>query len=459
MRHPYLLKLPVGMVDDQPMPQRGPGDPDPLMEPLSDQDLVRLVSELPDVVIVVDVHGRVLWGNGAAERLFERTLGDSFGMSGLDLVHPEDLELVMLSLATIQNKEVGTPLEIRLTTPNGWRLMELVGAPVAWLEEGSILLSLRDLTDRRRYEFAHGRDDRFRALVQSAAVITMLVSPAGVVESSSGALTRMLGHDPEVVEGRPLVELVTDNDRPAVETALERASQGAAAANPVTVTVSLLRQGSITSVPFELAFVNLIDDPTVGGYVVSGHDVTDRKRLEEQLSYQAFHDSLTGLGNRALFQDRLAHALERSGRTDGRLATLFLDMDNLKVVNDSFGHAVGDALLQAMAAILLGCIRKVDTAARLGGDEFGVIVEDFSRQDEVFTLAERILEACRQPMTLGPNSITATVSIGFTFSKPGITVDELLCNADRAMYAAKDHGKDRYAEFEEWMVATAQTAR
>jgi diguanylate cyclase (GGDEF)-like protein len=197
----------------------------------------------------------------------------------------------------------------------------------------------------------------------------------------------------------------------------------------------------------------------VGGYVVSGHDVTDRKRLEEQLSYQAFHDSLTGLGNRALFQDRLAHALERSGRTDGRLATLFLDMDNLKVVNDSFGHAVGDALLQAMAAILLGCIRKVDTAARLGGDEFGVIVEDFSRQDEVFTLAERILEACRQPMTLGPNSITATVSIGFTFSKPGITVDELLCNADRAMYAAKDHGKDRYAEFEEWMVATAQTAR
>ena len=146
------------------------------MEPLSDQDLVRLVSELPDVVIVVDVQGRVLWGNGAAERLFERTLGNSFGMSGLDLVHPEDLELVMLSLATIQNKEVGTPLEIRLTTPNGWRLMELVGAPVAWLEEGSVLLSLRDLTDRRRYELAHGRDDRFRALVQSAAVITMLVT-------------------------------------------------------------------------------------------------------------------------------------------------------------------------------------------------------------------------------------------------------------------------------------------
>jgi diguanylate cyclase (GGDEF)-like protein/PAS domain S-box-containing protein len=429
------------------------------MEPLSDQDLVRLVSELPDVVIVVDVQGRVLWGNGAAERLFERTLGNSFGMSGLDLVHPEDLELVMLSLATIQNKEVGTPLEIRLTTPNGWRLMELVGAPVAWLEEGSVLLSLRDLTDRRRYELAHGRDDRFRALVQSAAVITMLVTPAGVVESCSGALTRMLGHDPEVVEGRPLVELVTDNDRPAVATALERASQGAAAANPVTVAVSLLRQGSNTSVPFELAFVNLIDDPTVGGYVVSGHDVTDRKRLEEQLSYQAFHDSLTGLGNRALFQDRLAHALERSERTDGRLATLFLDMDNLKVVNDDHGHAVGDALLQAMAAILLGCIRKVDTAARLGGDEFGVIVEDFSRQDEVFTLAERILEACRRPMTLGPNSITATVSIGFTFSKPGISVDELLCNADRAMYVAKDHGKNRYAEFEEWMLATVQTAR
>ena len=147
------------------------------MVPPDDACLIRLIQELPDVVIVVDGSGRVLWGNRAAERLFARSLDTAVGMSGLALVHPEDLEFVLLSLGTIQNKTVGAPIEVRLNTPTGWRLMELVGAPVPWLEDGSVLLSLRDLTDRRRFELAHDNDGRFRTLVQNAAVVTMLVDP------------------------------------------------------------------------------------------------------------------------------------------------------------------------------------------------------------------------------------------------------------------------------------------
>ena len=224
----------------------------------------------------------------------------------------------------------------------------------------------------------------------------------------------MLGHDPERVEGRPLAQLVTEEDRPAVAAALERASRGAAAASPVTVTAGLMRYGSDTEVPFELALVNLVDDPTVGGYVVSGHDVTDRKRLEDELSYQAFHDSLTGLGNRALFQDRLSHALEQMERVQQELAVLFIDLDNLKMVNDKLGHAVGDSLLQIFATNLLSCTRKADTAARLGGDEFGVIVEELPHPDAVQTLAQRVLEVCRKPVVIGDKMVAATVSIGFT---------------------------------------------
>ncbi len=408
----------------------------------------RLLRELPDVVVVIDVGGRVQWANRAAEHLFGRSLDESIGMPGLELVHPEDLEFVLLSLGTIQEKEVGSPIEIRLRTPTGWRLMELIGTPVPWFEDGSVLLSLRDLTERRRYELAHDHDARFRTLVQSAAVVTMLVSPGGLVDSCSGAITRMLGHDSDLVEGRPLVDLATDEDRQAIMTALRAASRGADTANPVTVTACLRHAGTDAAIPFELAFVNLVDDPTVGGYVVSGHDVTDRRRLEEQLSFQAFHDSLTGLGNRALFQDRLEHALARADRCSIGMALLFLDIDDFKTVNDSLGHGIGDALLQAVAANLSTCLREADTAARLGGDEFGVIVEDFSDPDGVLVLADRTLAMCRQPLTVGPRSVNATVSIGVAFRHPGDGVESLMSKADLAMYAAKEHGKDRYEQFE-----------
>jgi diguanylate cyclase (GGDEF)-like protein/PAS domain S-box-containing protein len=545
----------------------------------------RLLDALPDAVTIIDGQGRLQWANHTAEQLFGRSIHDSVGLSGLDLVHPEDLEFVLLSLETVHGKEVGTPIEVRLATATGWRLVELIGASIPWFEEGAVLIGLRDLTQRRRFELAHGQDARLRSLVQNSAVITMLLSPDGVVESVSGALTRMLGHDPELVEGRSLTGLVNETDRPALARALDRASRGASASSPVTVTVGVLRPGGTESVPFELSIVNLVDDPTVGGYVVSGHDVTDRvttelelrdtlsllkatldatadgilvvdaegrftsfnrrfadmwrlpdsvleagddastiafarqqlvdpetfvtrideassdpesevydvlrfhdgrvfercsmpqrvdgevvgrvwsfrdvtdrKQLEERLSHQAFHDSLTGLGNRALFQDRLDHAVARTGRTGSQLAVLFLDLDNFKNVNDVLGHSAGDALLQSMAEILVGCLRKTDTAARLGGDEFGIIVEEISDRDDVIVLAQRILEAIHEPLAIGPRGVQATVSIGITFGGPEQTSEELLCNADLAMYAAKDGGKNQYAEFEEGGSAFVVTA-
>jgi diguanylate cyclase (GGDEF)-like protein/PAS domain S-box-containing protein len=295
-------------------------------------------------------------------------------------------------------------------------------------------------------------------VVQNAAVVTMLVAKDGTVLSCSGAMSRMLGHDPELLEGRPLVNLVTGDDRGAVMDAIVRASHNSASAPPVTVTVGLTKKGAVSPIPFELGIVNLVDDPTVGGYVITGHDVTDRKRLEQELSHQAFHDSLTGLGNRALFVDRLGHSLQRTERNNDRIAALFLDMDGLKSANDRLGHAAGDQLLQSMAKVLLGCIRRSDTAARLGGDEFGVIVEEFTYQREVEALADRILAACRAPLTVEGHDLAATVSIGFAYSRRGITVDELMSNADRAMYTAKDRGKDRVERFEDWMLTTGARA-
>jgi diguanylate cyclase (GGDEF)-like protein/PAS domain S-box-containing protein len=537
---------------------------------MDDEVMTGLVDVLPDAVLVVDTEATILWGNRAAERLSGRTRREAVGTSCLDLLHPEDLEATLRALTSVQGKEVGAPLEVRLATPRGWRLMEVIGTPVTWTGRPAIAIVARDLTDRRRFEIASTDDARLRTVVQNSAAVTMLVGPDGRIESTSGAFTRVLGHDQADVEGTPLVELAVEEDRAELAAALRRAGDGSSASHPATAGVRLRRRTG-PPVPFDLRLVDLVDDPTVGGYVVSGHDataralaehelhkalslltatldatadgilvvdndgrftsynqrfvdlwhlppsvlasrddaravafvldqlvrpeefaarieelylhndreshdvvefldgrvlertsrpqrvdgevvgrvwsfrdVTDRKRLEERLSFQAFHDPLTGLGNRALFQDRLQHALARVDRTHEHLAVLFLDLDRFKEVNDRLGHSAGDALLRSVADVLLSCLRAGDTAARLGGDEFGILVEDVADPGEVTGLADRLLDAVRRPVILAGQPVRATASIGLTFDGPGLDSDELIGRADAAMYSAKAAGRDRW---------------
>lgn len=167
----------------------------------SNRVLAGLLVDLPDAAIVLDDQGVLRWGNHAAERLFGRVLDESVGLSALDLVHPDDLEMVLRSFASVQRKEVGTLIEVRARAANRWRLLEVIGAPVDWFGEPAVLFSLRDLTERRRFEVADNREARFRSLVQNSAAVTILVSPTGRVDSVSAALSRMLGHDPSWSSG------------------------------------------------------------------------------------------------------------------------------------------------------------------------------------------------------------------------------------------------------------------
>jgi diguanylate cyclase (GGDEF)-like protein len=175
---------------------------------------------------------------------------------------------------------------------------------------------------------------------------------------------------------------------------------------------------------------------------------TDRERIDE-LARQAFHDPLTDLPNRALFADRLDHALARLGRTDQSVAVLLLDLDGFKQINDSFGHEAGDQLLIAVSQRLRGCLRPADTVARLGGDEFTILVEEITELREATRVAERIEDALRAPFMLEGHEASITTSIGIAFSKADhADPDELIRNADAAMYKAKRAGKARYEVFE-----------
>ena len=204
-------------------------------------------------------------------------------------------------------------------------------------------------------------------------------------------------------------------------------------------------------------------DGRVVGRVMSFRDVTDRKRLEDELAYRAFHDPLTGLANKALFQDRLDHALARLERSGSHLAVLFIDLDNFKTVNDSLGHGEGDDLLKRVAGAITGCLRPADTAARLGGDEFAVLIEDVRSHDVVTDVAQRLLESLRPHVRLGSKSVSSAGSIGIAFDVTGITSEQLLRNADIAMYKAKELGKDRFEVYRDectprcWPASSSRT--
>jgi diguanylate cyclase (GGDEF)-like protein/PAS domain S-box-containing protein len=187
-------------------------------------------------------------------------------------------------------------------------------------------------------------------------------------------------------------------------------------------------------------------------------DITERKLAEEQLLHDAFHDTLTALPNRALFIDLLARSLGRAQRrADYRFAVLFIDLDRFKVINDSLGHTVGDELLQAMTRRIERCVRPGDTVARLGGDEFTILVDDIGSSSDATRVADRVQTELSKPFTLRGHEVFTSASIGIALSATGYSrAEELLRDADIAMYRAKALGKARYEVFDTAMHARAK---
>jgi diguanylate cyclase (GGDEF)-like protein len=194
---------------------------------------------------------------------------------------------------------------------------------------------------------------------------------------------------------------------------------------------------------------NLLHDPSIGGVVLNYRDVTERRLFEEQLKYQATHDPLTELPNRALFMDRLGHALIRTERRDKAVAVLFMDLDNFKLVNDSLGHEAGDRLLVSVAERLRECLRAEDTAARFGGDEFTILLEDVGDAADAVRVADKVTRALNAPFNLASREVFVNASIGISLGTSGRELPtDLLRNADIALYRAKDNGKATWEVFD-----------
>jgi diguanylate cyclase (GGDEF)-like protein/PAS domain S-box-containing protein len=294
---------------------------------------------------------------------------------------------------------------------------------------------------------------RLRSLAENSSDVNMIVTAKGTIAFESSAVESVLGYPAGSRVGQPALDGVHPDDRSSAERVLSDVVRtiGAQATTEIR-----LRHSDGSYRWTEVVLKNLIGDPAVEGIVVNYRDVTPRRRLEEELRHQAFHDSLTGLANRALFIDRLQHAMARKRGFALPLAVLFIDLDDFKTINDSLGHVEGDAVVAAVARRLQEVLRSGDTIARMGGDEFAVLVEDAIDGDAPLDVAHRILDALQTPFGRARNSLFVRASIGVTaWHSTDETADDLIRNADIAMYTAKANGKNRIEVYEPQMHAAA----
>jgi PAS domain S-box-containing protein len=328
-----------------------------------------------------------------------------------------------------------------------------------------------EMDERRAAEDAvRTSEQRFRSLVQRASDLTGVTDEHGVFTYVSPAVETLLGFRPDEFVGTALADRIHEGDRDDLAAAVDRLSRDPAE----TATVDFRIQASDGRWRnIEAVGRNLMEDSTIHGIVWNGRDVTDRRILQDELAHQAYHDALTTLPNRALLLDRLDQALAGARRNRG-VAVLLIDLDGFKGVNDTLGHQAGDELLREIAERLTRCLRAEDTAARLGGDEFAVIVDGVGSAPsagsaggatsagspsvageagrDVHVIAERILVAIREPITVAGRTVSVGASIGVATGSPDTDPSDLLRDADIAMYSAKAAGKNRVETFEPLML-------
>jgi diguanylate cyclase (GGDEF)-like protein/PAS domain S-box-containing protein len=281
---------------------------------------------------------------------------------------------------------------------------------------------------------------RFRALVQQSTDVTLIIDKEGGIRFASPAVANVFGRTPGDVEGSSLASMVHPDDAAALSRFLRAAGSG-----ENCVAEWRVRGDEDRWLWTENSSTNLTAEPAIAGIVVNTRDISERRTLESRLTHQAYHDALTRLANRSLFLNRVAHAISRAPRGHKPSAVLFLDLDDFKKVNDSLGHAAGDELLVASASRLATCVRPGDTIARLGGDEFAILLEQIQGIDDAVQIADRITSSMRNSFRVQNRDVFVGVSIGIAEISTDLTPDEVLRNADLAMYFAKGSDKGRYA--------------
>jgi diguanylate cyclase (GGDEF)-like protein/PAS domain S-box-containing protein len=356
------------------------------------------------------------------------------------------LALAAITKALDTNSRVDVEYPLELDGKTVW-----FSGTVSPLPDDRVLWVVRDVSDSKQAaEALKESEARFRYLVEQSPQSAALHSEGRFLYVNP-ACASLLGYpNHEQLVGAQLLRFVTRETAPRLIDSLSAMSR--TSARPPACECQFRRPNDGRLLDVEVTSVQVTYNGRAGVLSIL-HDVTERKQLEQQLAHQAFHDPLTNLANRVLFRDRVEHALQRASNGKGSPAVLFIDLDNFKAVNDGLGHSAGDWLLIEVAARLSGCLRPADTIARLGGDEFAVLLDDAAAN--AASVADEILQAFKVPFSVQGTDIVVTMSIGIASVLPHQGADEVLRNADLALYRAKGEGKACAASFEPAMHVAA----
>ncbi|MEA2508501.1 MAG: hypothetical protein QOG21_583, partial [Actinomycetota bacterium] len=376
-----------------------------------------------------------LTGTGAAllagsHRAVAATANES--LAGTQLHRLEVLAALTSNVSLNATRTLGADTDRNIAHLIGLQVvLGIVGLLISLLLAGALIVVTRRQT-------AH-----FRSLVTSSTDL-VLVFGVGGCRYVSKSVADMFGRPEKEMLGYGLIRFVHPDDQASVEAAW---TQNESAGEIVFRMATRFKEWR----HLEAHITDLREDRYVRGVVLNARDITERVRLEEELTHQAFHDSLTGLANRALFRDRLSQALARSARSADPLTVLLFDLDGFKQVNDTFGHDAGDQLLRRVGQLFVEVTRPSDTLARLGGDEFGILLEG-ADNPRAAAVADRLLTKLAEPVHIGDRDFALSASIGIVVHAGGVEESEVLIrHADVALYAAKQEGRNRYKVFEDDM--------
>jgi diguanylate cyclase (GGDEF)-like protein/PAS domain S-box-containing protein len=420
----------------------------------SEQRFRTLVQHASDIIIVVGPDGTIRYASPA----FEETLGypasQALGMDARVMLADEDTTRLAAMAEVTEPDAAPIRYEVRLRHRDGtWRWCEttLTRLPDVSGFEGWVA-NLRDITERKEAEAAQRATDAalrqaqevFRHAFDEAGVAMILVDPDGTIRRANGALARLLAYDHhEDFVGMNVIEITHPEDRTRAGRHLRDLSSGRMDGLQAEKRY-IKRDGATAWVALTVSMVR--DDAGRAMYSICQlEDITQRKAIADRLAFEAAHDVMTGLSNRATFTERVTTALARGA---GPVAVLFVDLDHFKIVNDGLGHAAGDELLISVAQRLRTVIRPGDVVARFGGDEFVVLCEQVTGHEGASQLAHRLMAALAEPLTIGGDEIFVTASVGIALSDVVDTAESLLRQADAAMYQAKNDGRSRAVVFQ-----------
>ncbi len=405
----------------------------------SEESYRELFQNANDIVYTTDLQGTFTSANRVGELITGYPIAELLGMNISRIVSPEHLEVARRMTATkVAGETQRTTYEIEIVTQDGRRVPVEVSSRLIY-ENGrpaGVQGIARDITERKAAEGLF-------QMVANSSPVGVFILQDGVFRFVNPTFERLTGYSSAELVGTEPLDLVLPEDRANVRanaTAMLRGERGQAYEYR-----SRSKAGEILWIFETVAPITYRGERAVlGNYI----DITERKRIERQLEYQAHYDALTGLPNRHYFIERLEESVTRAEERSENLAVLFLDLDGFKAVNDRFGHAGGDELLAAAAERLVACLRPRDVVARMGGDEFTILLQSLERREDATRVAQRIVDALRQPFRLSGFEAHATVSVGLSFSQAGsYRAGDLLRQADIALYNAKAAGKARYAIF------------